>query len=174
MKKIILLLIVLAALGIFFWGRSGDVNVEQKNEPTENTSFKPDPANASFKFDDETITLSSGKTASDGEEFSILDEPTYGDINNDNKEDSVVLLTRSGGGSGIFVYVAAYVSGPVSYKGTNAIFIGDRIAPENVSIKNGVITIFYLDRGPDEAFAAEPTIKSSLELGYKNGELVEK
>lgn len=174
MKKIILLLIIVAAVGIFLWGKSQDVKVENEPTPTQGASFKPDPRNAAFKFDDETIALSSGKAVSAGEEISIFAEPAYGDLNNDGKQDSVVLLTRSGGGSGVFVYAAAYVSGPVNYKGSNAVFIGDRIAPEKITIRNGTIVVSYLDRSPDEAFAAEPTIESSLELVYRNGELVEK
>ncbi len=108
------------------------------------------------------------------EETTILDAKGSGDINNDGKQDAVVLLSQSGAGSGIFIYAAAYVSGPLNYKGSNAVFIGDRISPQSVSISNGIITIHYLDRKPDEPYAADPTIPTTKQLIYQNGELVEK
>lgn len=46
-----------------------------------------------------------------------------------------------------------------TYKGTNAVFIGDRIKPQNVEYKDGHIIVYYLDRKDDEPFTANPTIK---------------
>ena len=66
------------------------------------------------------------------------------------------------------------MSGPVNYKGSIATFLGDRVAPESISISKGVVTIKYLDRKEDEAFAAEPTVSVTKQFIYKNGELVEK
>ncbi len=175
MKKFIIL-IVLIAVGFiaYFYTRDTEVKVET-DTPAKTTSFKPDASNATFTFDDESVKLSNGKnTSADGEDTTILPEKASGDINADGKEDTVLLISRSGSGSGVFIYAAAYVSGPVNYKGTNTIFLGDRIAPKSVSITNGVITVNYLDRALDEPFAAEPTISTSLELVYKNGELQEK
>ena len=103
-----------------------------------------------------------------------MDKFAYGDLNADGKEDTVLLLTRYGAGSGIFIYLAAFTSGPVTYKGSKAIFIGDRIAPKSLSIKGDTVTVEYLDRKPDEAFATEPTVSASKQFTYKNGEFVEK
>ncbi len=175
MKKIIILLIVAGIIFALFYFKSNSVEVQTNTETKTGESFRPDPSNASFKFDDEVIQLSKGRsTTSSGEETAILDKETFGDVNADGKDDAVILISQTGGGSGNFIYVAAYVSGPVSYKGTNAVFLGDRIAPGNVSIKNGVINVTYLDRGADEPFAAEPTISVTKELVYQSGELVEK
>ena len=150
-----------------------DVETQDNANPT--SSFRPDASSAVFSFDEGEVTLSKGRSVSaSGEETSLLEEKAHGDINNDGKEDTVVFLARSGGGSGIFIYTAAYVSGPVNYKGTNAVFLGDRVAPQSISIRNGNITVTFLDRGPDEAFAAEPTIETTKELVYRNGSLEEK
>jgi hypothetical protein len=172
MKKIILIAIVVLGLSFFFL-RDTD------NEPTQNTnqtgSSEVNPANATFTFDDGSVTLSGGLgiKKDEGNEFSetveVLEEKALGDLNNDGRPDAVVLLSRSGGGSGVFIYAAAYISGPVNYKGTNAIFLGDRISPQTLGIANGVATVNYLDRKPDEAFSAEPTVPQSEEFVYRDG-----
>ena len=43
-----------------------------------------------------------------------------------------------------------------------------------VSIKQGVVTIEYLDRRPDEALAAEPTVLISRQFTYRAGEFEER
>lgn len=174
MKKFLIIVVLIAIIFFLFLFKNSSVEVQTNTETTTGESFRPDASSASFIFDSETIVLSNGKhTTSFGEETTILDDETFGDLNNDNKDDSVVLLSRTGLGSGNFIYVAAYISGPVSYKGTNAVFLGDRVAPQNISIRNGVVVITYLDRRENEPFAAEPTVESQLELAYQNGTLIE-
>ncbi|OGI90411.1 hypothetical protein A2911_00260 [Candidatus Nomurabacteria bacterium RIFCSPLOWO2_01_FULL_40_15] len=162
MKKLIVLIILAAAALFFFLFLRGD-SKKTINDITlnQNESFRPDPSNATFSDIDGEAT--------------ILPERAYGDVNGDEKIDAIVLLAESGGGSGVFIYAAAYVSGLVNYKGTNAVFIGDRIAPQSVSVSsNGVVTVKYLDRKEDEPFAAEPTVPASKQFVFKNGELVER
>lgn len=176
MKKLLVIIIILGALIFLYFSsqKSGEVR------PGEVTGekFQPDPSNATFNFDDSSITLSNGKyedsESESAEEINILEEKATGDLNADGKEDTVLLLVRNGGGSGVFIYAAAYISGPISYKGSNAVFLGDRISPQSISISNGVATIKYLDREEGEPFAAEPTIPASKQFVYKNGEFVER
>ncbi|MEK7227376.1 MAG: hypothetical protein AAB641_00600 [Patescibacteria group bacterium] len=171
MKKLLFIIVIAAAL---FYLLSGRPTAVENKEPQTTNSFRPDASNATFTFDDEAVTLSNGRNTGTSEETEILEKTAYGDLNADGKEDAIMFLARSGGGSGVFIYAAAYVSGPINYKGSNAVFLGDRIAPQNVSIKNGVATVSYLDRAPDEPLAAEPTFIVSKELIYKNGTLEEK
>ena len=181
MKKIIILLIVLivgAGALYYFKYKPGPNQVISGN--VQGDKFLPDPRSGTFTFDNQTVTLSGGKAeqtdpeTGEVEDTLLLDEKGYGDLNGDGKQDAVVLLSQSGSGSGVFIYAAAYVSGPLNYKGTNAVFLGDRVAPESVSISNGVVTVKYLDRGPDEPYAADPTIPSSKQFVYNNGGLVAK
>ena len=148
---------------------------------SEGGVFHPDPSNATFIFDEEAITLSAGRNEKKVlpgntlvEETILLDKFAYGDINADGKEDTVLFLARYGAGSGTFIYLAAFVSGPVTYRGTEATFIGDRIAPQSVSINGGGVTVEYLDRGADEALAAEPTVATSKRFVYRAGEFQER
>lgn len=176
MKKLLLLLVVIAG-ALFFLSRNGSEGVPQ-NVQTNTGSANPN--NATFSFDDGSVTLSSGRGEKEDEEseftesVELLPENAKGDLNADGKDDTVVLLARSGGGSGVFIYIAAYVSGPVNYKGTNAIFIGDRVSPESISVSNGVVTFEWLDRRPDEPFAAEPTVPASEQFVYQNGSFRER
>lgn len=157
MKKILIVLISLVLIWFFFI-RETEIKTNPENKNTS-ASFKPEPVLSDF-------------TDIEGE-LTLLKERAYGDLNNDDKTDTAVLIAESGGGSGVFIYVASYVSGPVNYKGSNSVFIGDRISPKSLSITNGVVKVEYLDRKEDEPFAAEPTVPKTLELRYKNGELSE-
>jgi hypothetical protein len=181
-KKFIIIIIVIGAIVILYTMRDNSpIDNAEKTTTGENSNFQPNPSNATFLIDGESITLSAGRNeriVAPGsvmtEETVALDKFAYGDINLDGKSDTVLLLARYGGGSGIFIYAAAFVSGPVTYRGSNAIFIGDRIDPQSISINNGVVTVNYLDRGPQEAFSTEPTIPASKQFAYKNGEFVER
>ena len=182
MRKIVIIIVVIGALAILYAMRdSSSVKDADKTTTSKNSNFRPDPSNGTFMIDNESITLSAGRnetqitpTSALVEETVLLDKFAYGDVNADDKEDTALLLARYGGGSGTFIYVAVFVSGPVTYRGSDALFIGDRVAPQSISINNGIVTVDYLDRGPDEAFAAEPTIPTSKQFIYKNGEFVEK
>lgn len=172
MKKLLFLIIVAAGL-IFYFTRSPESASTPNTDPIGSAEINP--SNATFSFDDGSVTLTNGTGEKEDEEtgfketVEILEERAIGDLNADGKNDAVLLLARSGGGSGVFIYAAAYISGPVNYKGTNAIFLGDRISPQSITIANGIATVRFLDRNPDEAFAAEPTMPKDEQFVYRDG-----
>lgn len=181
MKKLLILVIAVATvIGIYQWQSDP---AEPEADPTTTTvgaAFQPDPSGATFSFDGEAVALVDGKGESTDaflglvSTTELLDERAFGDLNGDSKDDVLVLLSQSGGGSGTFVYAAAFVSGPVGYKGSNAVFLGDRIEPTSISLSNGVATVTYLDRKEDEPFTAEPTVKTTKQFVYLGGEFQEK
>lgn len=185
MKKLTVLIITLLVLGLIYYSytkESPDTDNTVANT-TQNTdgSFRPDPSNATFIFDDGPITLKDGRNERELvpnsafiEETVILDQFSYGDINDDKKTDAALMIARYGSGSGTFIYVAVFASGPVSYAGSKAIFIGDRISPQSISINDGIITVGYLGRDPGEALAAEPTVSMSKQFIWRSGELQER
>lgn len=180
MKKlfILVLVVVIIAGGWYVFskreGAAEDIEVAQ-------VTSKPDARNATFDFGDGQVTLENGTafSAVGGDAFvqtetTLTDKIAYGDINDDKKSDAVVILTQNSGGSGTFVYIAGYVSGNVQYKGSNAVFIGDRVSPQTLSIdSNGGITLTYLDRRSDEPMAAAPTVSATKHFAYRNGKLIE-
>ncbi|MDO8589995.1 MAG: hypothetical protein Q7R69_01860 [bacterium] len=176
MKKVVVILVIIGAVALIYTMRNGSATTSNVPTVSDKGIFRPDPSGATFTFDDESVTLSAGRnetTITPGsalvEETALLDQFAYGDINADGKEDTVLLLARYGGGSGTFIYLAAFVSGPVTYRGSEATFIGDRVSPQSLSINKGVVTIQYLDRKADESFAAEPTVPVSKQFVYKAG-----
>ena len=96
-----------------------------------------------------------------------------GDMNNDRKEDVAFLLTQNGGGTGTFYFLTVALGVGDGYKGINSVFIGDRIAPQSTEIKNGIITVNYADRLPDEPFTANPSVGVSRYFKVENEKLVE-
>lgn len=187
MKRITIVVLVVLLGGILYFYLSRDaVDESQVFVPSETESdgeigsFRPDPQNATFIFEDGSITLEKGRARTEvgpggfAEEDTILSTQIgYGDLNNDKKTDAAVILTRQGAGSGSFVYVGAFVSGLVTYKGTNTIFLGDRIVIQSITANNGVVRVNYLDRREDEPLAAEPTTPVTKEFVYRAEELQE-
>ena len=109
MKKVLAIIIIIGATVVFYTMR--DNSPVDKNIPVVNDSksFRPDPSNATFAIDGETVTLSRGRDEKtlEGtamvEETILLDKLAYGDINADGKEDTALFLASSGGGSGTFI-----------------------------------------------------------------------
>ena len=178
MKKPFGVLLLIGALLLLYFAYLNPASSPTSNSKSPTSNFSPDPSNAIFTFDDGPVTLSNGKNEKTEfgfvEETALLEDMAYGDLNEDDKLDTAVLLVRSGGASGVFVYAAAYVSGPVGYRGSNAVFLGDRISPQSISISNNIVTVRYLDRSEDEPFSAEPTVSASKQFIFRNGEFEER
>jgi hypothetical protein len=96
-----------------------------------------------------------------------------GDLNGDGKEDVAFLLTQDSGGSGTFYYVVVALRTATGYQGTNAVLLGDRIAPQTTNIENGIVVVNYADRKPDESFAIKPSLGISKYLKVIDSKLVE-
>lgn len=189
MKKIILpvaVIIILILVGFWFLFKDTTskpipvIDYTPSTGDNTDSTTPPDPKNATFQFEDGDLTLVNGKNqqsiapdSSIKQDTTLTDIQATGDINGDGKDDSVVILVQSGGGTGVFFYIAGYVSSPLSYKGTNTIFVGDRISPKSISIKNKIITLNYLDRNLEDPLSTDPTISQTKTYTYLNNSLVE-
>lgn len=90
-----------------------------------------------------------------------------GDIDGDGATDIAYLITQETGGSGTFFYlVGALKQSNGSYKGTQAMLIGDRIAPQTTEFRNGLVIVNYADRGPTEPMSTKPSFGKSLYAKY--------
>lgn len=97
-----------------------------------------------------------------------------GDLNGDGAPDLAFLLTQTTGGSGTFYYVVAtLVNADGSYQGTNAVLLGDRIAPQTTEIRSGEIIVNYAERRAGEPMTAKPSVGVSKYLKLADGQLVE-
>jgi hypothetical protein len=90
----------------------------------------------------------------------IWDKPANGDLNRDGLPDAAVIISRKPDENSTLFYVAAAIQDKESggIIGTNAIFLGDQIAPENIVIENNVVIVNYLTRRQDEPKTAEPSV----------------
>jgi hypothetical protein len=134
-----------------------------------------DPLNMTYQIDGQDFVLSAGHLDTKENKIMVFGKPVYGDLDQDGDADSVVLLSRQTGGSGNFFYVAVAVRAGRGYRATNAIFLGDRIAPQTINILDGEAVINYADRKIDESFAIPPSVGKSfwLKLDAKKFEITE-
>lgn len=97
-----------------------------------------------------------------------------GDLNGDGAPDVAFLLTQNSGGSGTFYYVVAtLVNADGGYQGTNAVLLGDRIAPQTTEIRGGEIIVNYAERKAGEPMTAQPSVSASKYLKVQGTTLTE-
>ncbi len=138
------------------------------------------PLDASYSIDGREVRLSNGQAEQEAAPGSaekvttrVFGEPIYGDLNGDGTWDAALFLTQDTGGSGTFYYVAAAIREGDGYLGTNAVLLGDRIAPQNVQLESGLVVANYAERAPDEPMTAAPSIGVSKYLTLAGAELTD-
>lgn len=138
--------------------------------------------NATYVMGKESITLVNGifeKSAAPGSaavnKTQVWDQPVIGDLNADGKDDAAIGLINSPGGSGTFYYIAAALSdtNTKSFKGTNAVFLGDRVQLSKISIENSIITVVYSETKSNKEMTSAPSVTVSKKFKVENGLLKE-
>lgn len=127
--------------------------------------------NATYIVEGQPVTLVNGSSTTDSAPGSASQTVTQyfgneaaGDLNGDGVPDIAFILTQSGGGSGTFYYVVVALKTTTGYRGTNAVFLGDRIAPQTTEITNGQIIVNYADRAAGEPMTTAPSVGVSKYL----------
>ncbi len=92
----------------------------------------------------------------------VFGELTLGDLNGDGQNDAALILMQERGGSGTFYYLAVAYSSTTGIIGTNALLLGDRVAPQTLEIRDGLIIVNYATRKLDEPMSASPSLGVSL------------
>ncbi len=182
-KKIILIVIAIIILGgLGYWAyqltikKASVVTPEKKaSVGTPEQKIAVDPQNATYMIEGEKFTLVNGKAEKEiapGSASKIITQyfgsEVKADFNGDGKEDVAFLLTQSGGGSGTFYYVAVALGSENGYEGTNAILLGDRIAPQTTEFQNGEIIVNYAERKINEAMTTPPYIGITKQLAVED------
>lgn len=146
----------------------------------ENPVSFPDYKNATYLIEGSFVTLTDGFFEAEiapGSASKIttryFGNEAFGDLNSDGKVDTAFLLTQNMGGSGTFFYLVVALQTTSGADGTNAIFLGDRIAPQTTSIENGIITVNYADRNPGEPFTTQPSMGVSKYIKVNGSVLIE-
>ncbi len=123
--------------------------------------------NGTYKLGDTTVTLVNGKfekevtpVSATKAKVTVWGKPVLGEVNGDGWKEAALVLVHEPGGTGTFYYVVVLGKNKSGqkYVSTNAALLGDRIAPQNISVSNGVITVNYADRKAGESMTTQPSV----------------
>lgn len=157
MKIIAVVLAGVVLLGLGFYA----LNSYIYNEKQAESEFVADYKAAEFLIDGEWRPI--------GEELQYFGNELVTDVNGDELDDVVFLVTYSPGGSGTFFYVVAAVKTSDGYMGTDGYLLGDRIAPQTTERSQNprhqnVVVVNYADRAIEEPMTAMPSVGKSAYL----------
>lgn len=144
-----------------------------QEEVTLSPEKNMNPKNATYVIEGEQVTLINGLAVKNGITFHYFGNETQADFDGDGKEDTTFLLTTNSSGTGTFYYLVVALNKDDGYTGTNALFIGDRIAPQTTEFKDAEIIVNYADRNPNEPMVTKPSLGVSRYFKIVNGSLVE-
>lgn len=183
MKKYLSLAVLAVVIIIiaYIWTHRYGVGLKPSPTPTPTTSESARTMyalNLTYEVDGELVSLVDGKATTPAGRGETITEnfgaPVYGDMGL-GKDSALMFLAQETPGTGVFFYVVAtYPDVTGGYLGTNAVFIGDRIAPQNIRVINGVAEVNYADRKKGEPMSAEPSVGVTKYLVLKDGKLQEK
>jgi hypothetical protein len=88
----------------------------------------------------------------------------YGDLSGDEKEDVAFIINRKDPERGMLYYLTTAISTTEGREGTNLIFLGDKVVPVKIEIKEGKVVISYIE-GSEET-------PGELSAHIENGELI--
>lgn len=133
----------------------------------------PDISNMSYVVGSDIFNLKDGKAEkeyvlnhSEKNTLSILGEPIYGDFDGDKDTDAAVVLVNNPGTSGTYYYVALVINNAGDYKVSNALYLGDRIAPQAVIMRDGKLIVTYADRKEDDPMTESPSVIKNTWISY--------
>jgi len=173
-KKLIIgfisLVIILIVAFVVYKEKTGDATMK---------IYYGDPLNATYTIDEAEYLLKDGKSEMEAAPNSaekitteIFGQPISRDLNGDGIGDYTMFLVQRTGGTGSFYFVVSAISrkdGKVA--GTNAVYLGDRIAPQNIQVKDGEIIANYADRYEGERMNVRPSLGVSKYIKLIDGVL---
>ena len=176
MKKLFLIVIIAGAVAAGIYLLDNDTSAPTNKEINQTPEILADsPLNSTYYFEGDEFKFLDGRSEIETSPNStskivteVFGEPIYGDVDFDGDEDAVLVFVQNSGGSGTFFYVGIALKKDGGYKGLNTVFLGDRIAPKDTQIQNGLVIHNYADRNLDEPFAVSPTIGISKYLLVEN------
>ncbi len=153
-------LIILVGLGLLLF--SG----KNVNAPAASTT---ELNSISVKISGEVFDLANGKSEKEypaggttKNKLSFFGNPVIGDLDNDGDKDAAILLQHEPGGSGVFYYAVLAINSNGSYRATETMFLGDRIAPQTVEIRDGRAVYNFAERKAGESFSVPPSMGRSV------------
>jgi hypothetical protein len=161
-KKVIL--IVLIVIGVVVMVLRGGVSFSKLDKPqTPLSTFNPQ--NFTYQIEGKSVTLVDGvneeESAPESASSTITEyfgNEATGDLDGDGRVDRALLITQSTGGTGVFFYLVVLKATDAGYRSLEAFFLGDRIAPQNTRIADGIVSVNFATRATGEPMTAQPSI----------------
>jgi heat shock protein HslJ len=186
MKKILVVIVAVVVIGVALFVGFGEF---KSTVTDEGGSDSPDPSvpdimNLTCSVDGVTFVLEDGRAEIESapgsairNSLAVFGEPAYGDLDNDGDTDAAICLVNDPGGSGTFYYAVLAINDRSAYRATDAMLLGDRIAPQSVEIIDGRPVYNFSVRKADEPMSAPATVVRQIWIHYDNetgqiGELV--
>jgi heat shock protein HslJ len=122
--------------------------------------------NIAYRIEGQPVQLTAGNATTDdprGSGSKIITKSVGNelrkDLNGDGRDDVAFLLTQERGGTGTFYYVVAALDTDSGFVGSDAVLLGDRVAPQATASGSGrSIIVTYADRKPGEPMTATPSV----------------
>lgn len=139
--------------------------------PSVQTAY--DGKNTTFTIDGTPVTLVNGVSevpSAPGAEAKVttryFGNEANGDLTGDGLPDTAFLVTQDMGGSGLFYYAVVAMRTADGYSNTNAVLVGDRIAPQSTYIPADAreLQVNYATRKPGDPMTASPSVGATLYL----------
>jgi heat shock protein HslJ/predicted nucleic-acid-binding Zn-ribbon protein len=141
-----------------------------------------EPENSTYKgIEDTPVTLSNGiwegppyvEGAASRPRVGLLEDmQLMGDLNGDGREEAVVFLWQSGGGTGSYLYIAVMQAENGEYKNISTALVGDRVKLRGANIDSGKISLDVLQAGESDAMCC-PTQLAKRNWVLKDKQLEE-
>ncbi len=139
----------------------------------------PDPSNATFKVDRDTVALVNGRAereAAPGSATKVTttlgDPRVSGDVDGDGRPDTVAVLIYQPGGSGTLFYVAVLLNATGGVTTTPAVLLGDRIKVTGLKLDGRTIVVEVLDRTTGQPLTESPSVASTKRFVVDGGALI--
>jgi len=139
----------------------------------------PDPSNATFKIERDTVALVNGRAEREAAPGSatkvtttLADPRVSGDVDGDGRPDTVVVLIYQPGSSGTFSYLAVLLNATGGVTTAPAVLLGDRIKISGVKLDGRTIVVDVLDRTAGQPFSESPSVASTKRFVVDRGALI--
>lgn len=162
-----LLLAALAAVAVLIAVmRSAVKHEELQTVPTASENLTVTIDQQAFNLRDGVAELPAAPGTATKNTLRVVGSLVPGDINDDGKLDTALLLANDPGGSGTFYYGVVAVNDGGAYRASNALPLGDRIKPQGIHFTDGRFVYRFLDRKPGEPMAAEPSVEKTVVVAF--------
>ncbi|MCY4163433.1 MAG: polysaccharide deacetylase family protein [bacterium] len=142
---------------------------EPTEVPIERTGVDwEDLESLAFEVDGRLIQLEDGRAeiangSSSPDLYVLQNRVAQGDLNGDGCEDVVAHITESSAGTGTFHLLVLVMDDGQGGKAKQPVFVGDRIVMEEMTVKDGTVSVSFLDRELDEPFTVI-SLRKMLEI----------